>query len=205
LITQPTSTIYDQLIFHPFTQEHIRIKARQLCRRSDFSKSDFPDLKQEMLLYLWSKAHLFDPTRGTIEAFVTETTKSCIAMILRRRDRMIRRGDIDAISLEGTLIEHDGVTDMLKSVLDEADFTRRTQQERRNPIDLYLLQESVRQTFRTLTPDQQDLLVHIVEHSLSSASREWTRREQRRVTRHEIEKRVLLIRSRFKDAGLSPD
>jgi len=193
------------VVFHPFTRKHIRIKALQLCARSDFSKSDFPDLKQEMLLYLWSKAHLYDPARGTIEAFVTDTTKSCIGMILRRRDRMIRRGDIDAISLEGTLIEHDGVTDMLKSVLDEADFTRRTQQERCSPIDLYLLQESVRQTFRTLTPDQQDLLLHISEHGLSSASREWTRREKRPVTRHQINKRVLQIRSRFEDAGLSPD
>lgn len=193
------------VVFHPFTKKHIRIKALQLCARSDFSKSDFPDLKQEMLLYLWSKAHLFDPSRGTIEAFVTSTIKSCVGMILRHRDREMRRGDIYAISLEGTLIEHDGVTDMLKSVLDDADFARRTQQDRRHPIDLYLLQKSVRQVFRSLTPDQQELVLHIAEHGLSSASRDWTRREQRKVTRHEIEKRVLQIRSRFKDADLSPD
>jgi len=193
------------IVLHPFTQEHIRIKALQLCARSDFSKSDFPDLKQEMLTYLWSKAHLFDPTRGTIEAFVTETIRSCIGMILRHRDRMIRRGDIDAISLEGTLIEHDGVTDMLKSVLAEADFTRRTQQERPNLIDLYIRQDSVRHMLRLLTPDHVELLFHISEHGLSSASREWTRREKRPVTRHQIKKRVLQIRSRFEDADLSPD
>lgn len=193
------------VVFHPFTRKHIRIKALQLCARSDFSKSDFPDLKQEMLMHLWRKAHLFDPDRASIETFVTRITRSCIGMILRRRDRMKRRGDIDAISLECTLIEHDGVTDMLKSVLDDADFARRTQQDRRHPIDLYVLQESVRQVFRSLTPDQQELVLHIAEHGMSSASREWTRREQRKVTRHEIEKRVLQIRSRFEDADLSPD
>jgi len=198
-------SIGNDILTHPFTKKYVRIKALQLCARSDFSKSDFPDLKQEMLMYLWSKAHLFDPSRGTIEAFVTTATKCCIGMILRRRDRMIRRGDIDAISLEGTLIEHDGVTDMLKSVLDEADFTRRTQQERRDPIDLYLLRDSVRHMLRLLTPDQVELLFHISEKGLSSASREWTRREKRPVTRHQIKKRVLQIRSRFEDADLSPD
>ena len=39
------------VVSDPFTVTLIRIKARQLCRRSDFSRSDYDDLRQELEQY----------------------------------------------------------------------------------------------------------------------------------------------------------
>ncbi|MHC4247365.1 MAG: hypothetical protein ACYSUU_11245 [Planctomycetota bacterium] len=50
-------------------------------------------MQQEMRLYLWKKADLFDPSRGNIEAFVTTAINSWVGMQLRRLERLKRRGE----------------------------------------------------------------------------------------------------------------
>lgn len=193
------------VVFHPFTRKHTRIKARQLCRRSDFTKSDYPDLRQELLLYLWRKAHLFDSARGNIEAFVTKATKSCVGMIIRHRERAMRSGDFRAISLERIYVEHDGGADMLRSVIAEHEHHRRVSNSTPSAIEQLELRDAIEHALESLTSDERDLLQHVDEHGVLCTAHEWSRREKRKVTRHQIEKRVLQMRSRFEDAGLGTD
>lgn len=191
--------IRHDVVSHPFTVGFVQIKAAQLCRRSDFSRSDDDDLRQEMLLYVWKKAHLFDPARGNIEAFVTTAIKSWVAMELRRRFRLKRCGDYKAVSLKGTMIECHGDIETLGAVLREADLHRRTQQARPSSIDLIDLQDAVRHAFTMLSPHERELLIHVAEHDVSSAAR------KRHVSRRQIEKAVTQMRARFEDAGLDAD
>jgi hypothetical protein len=44
-----------------------------------------------MRLYLLEKAHLFDPVRGNLEAFVTNAINTWVGMELRYRERDKRR------------------------------------------------------------------------------------------------------------------
>ena len=71
--------------FHsdPSVRTIIKKKARQLCRRSECSRSDFDDLCQEMHLHLLRKAHLFDPARACPMAFAQQAINSYAAMHLR--------------------------------------------------------------------------------------------------------------------------
>lgn len=188
--------IRHSVVSHPFTINFVQIKAAQLCRRSDFSRSDNDDLRQEMLLYVWKKAHLFDPARGNIEAFVTTAIKSWVAMELRHRSRLKRCGDYQTVSIEGTTIECDGDTETLCAVLREADLHRHTQQDGLSSIDLIDLQDAVEHAFMMLSPHERDLLTHIAEHGVSSTAR------KRHVSRRQIEKAVVQMRVRFEDAGL---
>lgn len=123
------------VVTDPFTQTLIKIKAAQLCRRTDFSRSDRDDLKQGMLLYLVEKAHLFDPARGNLEAFVTNAVNTWVGMEMRFRGREKRRGNLSAISLEGTILEFDGESDTLGALLSEADLRRRTHRTPASPIE----------------------------------------------------------------------
>ncbi|MCC5786912.1 MAG: hypothetical protein JJU33_09445 [Phycisphaerales bacterium] len=185
----------------PFTATLIRIKAAQLCRRTDFSRSDRDDLTQGMLLYLLEKAHLFDPARGNIEAFVTSALDSWVAMELRFRGRQKRRGDYEAISLEGTLVECDGDAVPLRSVLGQADRQRRNQSAPVSQFDAAGVAEAVKAVMETLTPEDRDLLRLVAEHGKSAAAREWSRRSGGPVSRRQIQNALERLRARFEAAG----
>jgi len=183
------------IVSHPFTDTFIRIKARQLCRRTDYSRSDFDDLQQGMRLYLLEKAHLYDPSRGTIEAFVTNAVNTWVGMDLRRRGRLKRSNGSPTISLEGTMVECEGDTVELGSVLGEDDLLRRTGGGGISEIDKIDMRDAVAHAMTTLTDDERDLLRHVVDHGVASAAR------QRGVSRRQLENALARMRGRFEDAG----
>ncbi len=186
---------YD-VVSNPFTITLIRIKAAQLCRRSDFSRSDRDDLQQEMELYLLRKAHLFDSERGNIEAFVITSINSWVGMTLRFRARDKRRPGLYAVSLEGTEIENDGDTVSLAGILSQADHERRSQRSGLSPSELLDLQDAIQCAFSALSLDEQQLLTHVSEHGVASAAR------KRHVSRRQIDNAIARMRVRFENAGL---
>lgn len=198
-------TNHHPLVTDPFTSNLIRIKAAQLCRRRDFSKSDAEDLQQSMLLYLLQKCHLYDPARGTLEAFVITVINSYIGMELRRRHCLKRSGERAAVSLERTPIEREGDSVPLKACIREDDLRRKTGAGTRPPIDSLELSEAVAHAFRQLSRDEQELLMHIAEKGVSSAARRWSEREQQPVSRRQVYNALARMRKRFEDAGLGPE
>ena len=77
-------------VFSDYARNVIRLKARQLSRRADFSRSDEEDIAQDLTLHLLSQAQHFDPSRASLKTFVTHVVNSCVAMILRERWRQKR-------------------------------------------------------------------------------------------------------------------
>ena len=106
-----------QIVSHPFTVKVIQIKARLLSRRGDFSLSDFNDLCQDMRVYLLRKAHLFDPKRGNLEAFVNNALDTWVAMELRYRNRHKRYESYRAVSLNSTIVKYEGVLQPLAAIV----------------------------------------------------------------------------------------
>jgi len=185
-----------EVVSNPFTITLIRIKARQLCRRSDFSRSDYDDLRQDMRRYLLEKAHRFDPTRGTVEAFVTNCINTWVAMQLRYRGRQKRCDSYKAVSLERTPVECDGDITSLGAVLLEEDGQRLTQTYPMSPIEHFELREAIEHVMQGLEPDDRALLTHVAQHGVASAARE------RNVSRRQINNALARMRSRFEKAGL---
>ena len=195
-------SIRTDVVSDPFTANLIRRKAAQLCRRSDFSRSDYDDLRQGMVVYLLEKAHLFDPGRGTLEAFVINAVNTWVRMELRFRARLKRRGEAGAASLEGTSVEFNGEADTLDALVGEADLQRRTHRAGLSPLDRVDLADAVRHALSGLSPSERDLLRHVAEHGVAGTAREWSRRAQRTVSRRRIQNAVARMRQRFEDAGL---
>ncbi len=187
-----------EIVSHPFTVNFIQIKARQLCRRSDFSLSDCEDLQQEMRLYLLEKAHLFDPQRGNVEAFVTTAINSWVGMHLRYRGRQLRRDSFKATSLERTRVECDGDVTSLGAVLLEEDGQRLTQAEPESPIEDMERREAVEHVMQRLSPEDRALLNHVAEHGVASAARQFN------VSRRQVDNALARMRVLFEEAGLSP-
>lgn len=192
-------TIRHDVVTHAFTTTFINNKAAQLCRRSDVPRADHEDLQQEMLLYLSKKAHLFDPARGNIEAFVTMAIKSWVGMEFRRRHRLKRRAELYALSIERTPIEQDGDATTLSAVLQDADLHRRRQLKASDPKEQLELAEAVAHAISTLTLHENQLLVHVAEHGVASATRKHD------ISRRQIKNALTRMRTHFEDAGLGVD
>ncbi len=191
--------IRHDVVSHPFTIDFIRIKACQLCRRTDIPCSDRDDIQQEMKLYLWKKAHLFDPDRGNIEAFVTVAVRSWIGMELRRRARLKRHPESHAMPSERTPIENDGDMTTLAAVLRETDLHRRLGISPIDDIAAFELHEAIVHALRQLTDDERALLDHVVEHGVAGTARKHD------VSRRQVTNALRRMRSRFEDAGLGAD
>jgi len=100
---------YQETILTKSAQSLIQIKARQLCDKHGFSRSDFKDLIQELTLRLLEKAHLYDPARGASrDTFADWVITSSVRMILRDRKRIKRAAGLTALSLDVTGTSQDG-------------------------------------------------------------------------------------------------
>lgn len=186
------------IVSDPFTVALIRIKARQLCRRSDFSRSDYDDIRQSMGLYLLEKAHLFDPVRGNLEAFVTNAINTWVGMELRYRERDKRRESYKAVSLEGTPVECNGDVTTLGQVLLEEDGRRLTQTDPQSPIEQLELREAVQHAMQNVQPKDRAILIHAAEHGVASAARAFGQ------SRRQVLNTLARARIHFEKAGLGP-
>ena len=190
----PQSVVSD-----PFTVTFIRIKARQLCRRSDFSRSDYDDLRQGMRLYLLEKAHLFDPVRGNIEAFVTNALRTWVAMRLRYRKRQKRSGSYKAVSMERTPVEYEGGITSLGAVLLEEDGRRLTRTYPISAVEHFELREAIEHAMQGLEPDDRALLIQVAENGITSTAKSLS------VSWRQVDNAMKRIRALFKKAGLGPN
>ena len=159
------------IVSDPFTVTFIRAKARQLCRRTDFSRSDDEELRQGMRLYLLEKAHLFDPARGNIEAFVTQMIKTWVAMQLRYRNCPKRGESFTAHSLERSPVEQEGQMTTLGNTLLEEDGRRLTQTYPRSDTELLELRDAMAHVMATLDPEDRALLTSVAEIGLKPTAR----------------------------------
>jgi len=185
------------IVTHPFTDAYTKIKADQLCRRCDFSRSDFEDLCQDMRVYLLQKAHLYDPARGRVEAFIANALNTWVAMHLRYRNRECRHQGYKAASLERTPVECDGDITTLGAVLLEEDAARKNQIDPMASIEHFEVREAIEYVMQDLEPEDRELLAHVAEHGVASAAR------LRGVSRRQINNTMARLRERFEEAGLS--
>lgn len=184
------------IVSDPFTVTLIKIKAHQLCRRSDFSQSDYDDLRQDMRLYLIEKAHLFDPVRGNIEAFVTSLLKTWAAMRLRYRKRQKRCEDLKAVSLENTPVECEGEITCLGAVLLEEDGQRLTQAYPISALEHFEMCEAIEHAMQRLQPEDRALLAQVAENGMTATAKSLG------VSFRQVNNAMLRIREHFEKAGL---
>lgn len=103
----------------------IRLRARQLRRRSEFCRTPVKDIEQELVLHVLQQAHLYDASRGAVNTFVTTVVKSAAAMMCRDRRRLKRAAGLNLQSLEGSTLLDEGEEKTLADVIIDDDLRRR--------------------------------------------------------------------------------
>lgn len=180
------------IVSHPFAANLIRRKAQQLSRRPGFSRSDEDDLKQGMLLYLWTASRLFNPARGNIEAFIVTAVRSWMDMEVRRRRAEMRFTGVPDTSLDSTLVNcGEGEFSALADLIGTADANRRLGREARDILADLDLREAVARVTSRLTQRELQFMRDVIEGGVAGAAR------KRRTSRRQILAKLAAIRERF--------
>jgi hypothetical protein len=191
-------TSRSDIVSHPFTADLIRRKAMFLSRSAGFARAEEEDLRQEMRLFLLTKADLFDPSRGSIEAFATSVVTSWVGMEVRRRRSAKRRAAARTLSLDAYPPGDRKLRGALGARLIEADGGRRSGTSPRQPAEEAAIREEAMLVDALLTPDERMLLRDVAELGVTGAAR------KRRVSRWRLLPRLEAIRARVLESTTRP-
>jgi DNA-directed RNA polymerase specialized sigma24 family protein len=109
----------------------IRRKAKQLAHRPGFTRSDQPDLEQELAVIVLRRLADFDPGRSHYYAFVTTVVERYVATILKYYSAEMRTHQRHGGSLNLTVTDGDGHETELLATLSTSAQELRTGQHRR--------------------------------------------------------------------------
>lgn len=185
-------TSRSDIVSNSFAASLIRRKARQLCQRPGFSRSDEDDLKQGMRLYLWSASRLFDSARGNVESFIVTALRSWMDMEVRRRRAEMRFTGVETISLDSMTVDcGDGeCLPMIADIAaDQAD--RRLGLDSRDLTSDLEFREALALVHARLTQAELRFMRDVVDRGIAGAAR------KRRVSRRQVLGRLKSIRERF--------
>ncbi len=188
-------------VFSDYARTVIRLKARQLSRRADFSRSDEEDIAQDLTLHLLSQAEHFDPSRASLKTFVTHVVNSCVAMILRERWRQKRVPDHGAEiqSLETMVDVPDEPPVALWATISVADIERRTGGHSRSDTDVHDEAEALDQAMQGLPIEDRDVCERLKFGSRASVARDL------QISRRKLGTILSSVRQQFERAGLGQD
>ena len=178
-----------------YAQNLIRMKARQLVRRPEFHRYDQREIEQDLWVHLLSQSHRFDPARGSINAFVACVVDSGVAMLVRQRKRKMRAPDVDAQSLDVSILDSDQQPVLLGETMTVADVDRRTGGTSRPDSEVIADNDAFAQSRRSLPPLERKICDHLAMGSPTSAARALG------LSRRKMRAAVTVIREQLEHAG----
>ncbi|MCW2901494.1 MAG: hypothetical protein JWO67_3759, partial [Streptosporangiaceae bacterium] len=137
-----------------YAKSLIAFKAKQLCRKPGFSRSDEEDFVQDLTLALLEKRGRYDPSRGASpDTFANRVVISKVKMILRDRRRTKRAAGFTAASLDcDTTAGADGPAP-LSQLMTGDDRARRGTSGPPDPLASLERREALEAALASLPPD----------------------------------------------------
>jgi RNA polymerase sigma-70 factor (ECF subfamily) len=179
-----------------YAQSLIRVKARQLMRRTGFSRSDEEDLRQELTVRLVQYLPKFDPGRAGQNTFIARVVDSSVKMILRDRKRQKRAAGFVARSLDATVGVYQGRPITGGDLVNEADQGRRLGREAEPQVVRIDRRLAVSGVLANMSPKLREVCQRLMSGTEASVARDLG------VSRHWMQSAIVQIRKRFEAAGL---
>ncbi|MCX5683835.1 MAG: hypothetical protein NT049_09140 [Planctomycetota bacterium] len=176
-----------------YVQKLVRIKARQVVHKHGFSRSDQPDVEQELVAHVLGAAHLFDPGRASVNTFIARVVDSTVAMILRNRGRKKRVADRPMWSLDRDQAGRRGHEPvLLREIVEEADLRRRQGMDATVPEETQALDAA--DLLARLAPELREIVVKVAETNEAAAARDLG------ISRRQVRKALAAVREQFRGA-----
>jgi hypothetical protein len=186
------------VLFTQYAQSCIKFKARQLSRRSEFSRSDEGDLENDLWVALLGKAGSFDPERSSPNTFTDRVVSTSAGMIVRGPYRQKRAPGRGAISLDCTkdAVNDDGKKPLAECI-SEADLSRRTGVARQDEIAARVDAAALDHAFSMMPEEARDACRLVMGGSITSAARDMG------TTRHRIRELLQIARPYLERSGFT--
>ena len=179
-----------------FASQLIRQKARQLVRHPGFTKSDRPDIEQELAIELVQKFCQFDPARARETTFIARVIENKVVSLVRTRQAEKRHFRRNGKSLNETISDGEGGSVERAQTVDAANAKRHTGQVPRSDEEVARLKLDIDEVLETLPADLRKLAKMLTEMTEYAASRQLGK------SRRQVANDVGRLRERFEDAGL---
>ncbi len=151
-----------QLAHNEYAQTSIRVKARQLCRRDDFNRSEREDVEQDLWLHVIAKAENFDPERSSLNTYIDRLVNTAAAILVRGRERDMRAEGFQAQSLDAIPRGKDHRKKSLRSSLSPDDGARRTFSVPKSDLAELEDREALEFALASMPPHLRDLCVRVI-------------------------------------------
>jgi len=179
-----------------FASQFIRQKARQLVRHPGFSKSDRPDIEQELAIELVQKYDQFDPKRARETTFIARVLEHKTVSLIRTCQAEKRHFRRNGKSLNENVSDSEGGTVERAQTVDAASAKRHTGQAPRSDEEVARLKLDINEVLETLPADLRKLGELLMQMSEYAVTRELGK------SRRQVANDVARLRERFEDAGL---
>lgn len=188
-------------LFNDYARTLIRVKARQLVRRPEFTACEVEDLEQELSLHILTRLDRFDPSRGSINTYFARVVDTAIAMLIRERGRIKRNGGagVEIESLEKMVDQPDGAPTSLGGNLSDADAGHRYQTSHVSDLERSDLRMDVQSVMEELPPELRRMCEQLQRQDKSDV------RRISGLSRRKFEAAISLIRDQFSKSGLSAE
>lgn len=156
-----------------YAVRQIHVKARKLAGHYGFGLSDQEDIRQELTIEVWRRLPEFNPTKGSLEAFVYWLIKRARATLIERQMAKKRGNNRYMRSLDSPIRGSDGGLTAASEVVDEAEAGRRLGLERQHFTAQSDLHAEFQAFVEHLPADLRELFERMLDNpSLTDISRE---------------------------------
>jgi len=174
----------------------VRDKAYELAKSPGFSRSDRPDIEQDLTFHLLRKSALFDPARAKPMTFASRLIENKAASMVRKIGAMKCTCRRNALSLNETVKDGEGRTIELAQTFEESAGRQHTGPRRRNEVDLAQLRLDLAQANETLPPRLRDMAARMCHVSQFAAA------EVLGISRRQAAKHVAALRELYEIRGV---
>ncbi|MEZ6072252.1 MAG: sigma-70 family RNA polymerase sigma factor [Pirellulales bacterium] len=167
-------------------------KSHQLSRQSEFARSDFDDLIQELFVRVWPKLRRYDAARAKLSTFVSRIVEHEAASFVRERRAAKRDFLLDGPSIDAPLVDpKNGVTTLANLIVDDVH-----QRRLGHPPDYELLADAADRVLDNCSADEARILRAMMHKPTAEAARSLG------VSRQQIYRTIARVRKRYEGADL---
>jgi RNA polymerase sigma-70 factor (ECF subfamily) len=186
-----------QRILDGYARDVIRHKARQLIGKYGFTRDDYDDLQQEMMLDLLRRLGKYDPSRAGLSTFVARIVDRKVSTLIRHQRQEKRDYRRPVCSLDAQVEDQDGQARGLDEVLSQDAFDDEVARHDRPSAERLDLRLDLSLVLDELPDDLRQLALRLQTRTVAEIARELG------VPRSTLyEKGIARLRKIFEDKGL---
>ena len=186
-----------QRILDGYARDVIRHKARQLIGKYGFTRDDYDDLQQEMMLDLLRRLGKYDPSKAGLSTFVARIVDRKVSTLIRHQRQEKRDYRRPVCSLDAQVEDQDGQARGLDEVLSQDAFDDEVARHDRPSAERLDLRLDLSLVLDELPDDLRQLALRLQTRTVAEIARELG------VPRSTLyEKGIARLRKIFEDKGL---